>query len=519
MTSPNQADAPTLTEVVIGAVRSARPAGAVIARLREERQRLFETLITHFFNDVERALGRAFDPTQLAPEQPILFYAQRQLQAHRQSLVAAFLRELGRCEPGPPAASPSNEWPHRETLARANRLPEPAPTNSIRRATAAVLTNLPNTTEASLGECLRELTALSGLPLGTPSSVDTPLLPLRQAFTRAISVLDTDARVLQLLAALFERLVLGTIELNSGEVVLHQPVTDDPSSDLSSSESGTGNTPMESLLQALDRLQHKTLISINTGQESTAPLLLEMHADPTQDGLDPAARENYSRAIAAIMAPALTLISQLFATARGSSGRPSEVEELLARLHVPLLKLAVIDPMGFQQPTHPGRELLRLLIEASAHQREHGRCISSRTLSNACTTRILRDFARDPTLFAQVTEGLRIALQTSDRTEILPLHPDAERASAERFMIKLGTWVELHRPETAALRCRLQSISDVEGRYVFENQRGFEVLALNRQELALALISGSLQILTDSACFERSLSTLIGVGHVRTATG
>lgn len=519
MTSPNHADAPTLTEVVIGAVRSARPAGAVIALLREERHRLFETVITNFFDGVEVALGRAFDPAQLAPEQPILFYAQRLLQAHRQNLVTAFLRELRHCEVSPAAASTSNERQNRDHSATAKGRHEPAVADCIRRATAAVLTNLPNTTEVSLGECLRELTDFSRLRLETRPSADTPLLPLRQAFTCTMSALNTDARVPQLLVALFEHLVLGAIELDSEPVVLGQPVTDDTSLNPSSSESGTSNTPMESLLQALDRLQHKTLISINTGQESTAQLLLEMHGDANQDNLDPAARENYSSAIAAIMAPALRLISQLFATARSSSGRPSEVEELLARLHVPLLKLAVIDAEGIQRPTHPGRELLRLLIAASAHQREHGRCISSRTLSDACTTRILRDFARDPTLFAQVTEGLRIVLQTSDIAEILPSHPDDERASAERFMIKQGTWVELHRPETAALRCRLQSISDVEGRYVFENQRGFEVLALNRQELALALISGSLQILTDSACFERSLSTLIGAGHVRMATG
>ncbi|MFM7118946.1 MAG: DUF1631 family protein, partial [Gammaproteobacteria bacterium] len=298
-------------------------------------------------------------------------------------------------------------------------------------------------------------------------------------------------------------------------------------------ETSAEAAPIESLLRALDRLQRKALMSLKSGQESSAPLLLEMHGEANPGGADTATMADHSRIIAATIAPAMTLISQLFATARNRArnrqARSADVEELLARLHVPLLKLAVIDPEGIRNTDHPGRVLLQLLVEASERTNASGRLnargrtvapsqgVSSRTLIEACTTRILRDFVRDTGVFQQVSAGLNLALQRSEKTNFSAGQGVASGHS-DRATIELGTWVLLSRSDAPALRCRLHSVSEAEDRYTFENQRGFEVLALSGLELALALITGDLRILTDSDCFEHSLVTLIGAGQARAAS-
>ncbi|MEJ2087130.1 MAG: DUF1631 domain-containing protein [Gammaproteobacteria bacterium] len=76
--------------------------------------------------------------------------------------------------------------------------------------------------------------------------------------------------------------------------------------------------------------------------------------------------------------------------------------------------------------------------------------------------------------------------------------------------LREGSWVELTQATGETLRCKLSTIIEPGGRYIFVNRRGMKVAERSRRGLAVELKRNSLTILEESQVFDRALQAVIG---------
>jgi hypothetical protein len=76
--------------------------------------------------------------------------------------------------------------------------------------------------------------------------------------------------------------------------------------------------------------------------------------------------------------------------------------------------------------------------------------------------------------------------------------------------LREGNWVELRQGSGELLRCKLSTIIEPGGRYIFVNRRGMKVAERSRRGLAVELKRDSLTILEESQVFDRALQAVIG---------
>ena len=76
--------------------------------------------------------------------------------------------------------------------------------------------------------------------------------------------------------------------------------------------------------------------------------------------------------------------------------------------------------------------------------------------------------------------------------------------------LREGSWVELTQPSGEVVRCKLTTIIEPGGRYIFVNRRGMKVAERSRRGLAVELKRNTLNILEESQVFDRALQAVIG---------
>ncbi|MEM8768712.1 MAG: DUF1631 domain-containing protein [Pseudomonadota bacterium] len=76
--------------------------------------------------------------------------------------------------------------------------------------------------------------------------------------------------------------------------------------------------------------------------------------------------------------------------------------------------------------------------------------------------------------------------------------------------LREGGWVELTQPSGEVLRCKLSTIIEPGGRYIFVNRRGMKVAERSRRGLAVELKREGLKVLEESQVFDRALQAVIG---------
>ena len=76
--------------------------------------------------------------------------------------------------------------------------------------------------------------------------------------------------------------------------------------------------------------------------------------------------------------------------------------------------------------------------------------------------------------------------------------------------LRVGCWVEILEDEDHKLRCKLTTIVEPTGRYVFVNRTGMKVLEKTRMGLAVEFRRGAIRILDDALLFDRALASVIG---------
>lgn len=176
-----------------------------------------------------------------------------------------------------------------------------------------------------------------------------------------------------------------------------------------------------SLLQASPSATLRAAIGDN-GESLAQRLKNEVLSSATQLGVDPSTAR-----LAPVDEDAIDLVGMLFDVMldeRDLEGRP---RELIGRLVVPFVKVALLDRRMFVQKTHPARRLLNVLAEAC--EGNNGESAAERTLLTKVEEvidRLVAEFNENLAIFLTLEEEFRAFLeQHRRRIEI------AERRAAE----------------------------------------------------------------------------------------
>jgi hypothetical protein len=99
---------------------------------------------------------------------------------------------------------------------------------------------------------------------------------------------------------------------------------------------------------------------------------------------------------------AIDIVAMLFDFIFDDPALPSPIKELIGRLQIPVLRVAIIDKSFFSRKKHPARRLLNELTRAGigwteAEEREDG----LRTRIQSVVERLLNDFENDPAIFEE----------------------------------------------------------------------------------------------------------------------
>ena len=216
---------------------------------------------------------------------------------------------------------------------------------------------------------------------------------------------------------------------------------------------GTRDLSQREMLSVLSLLQSTPSATLraaigDTGESLAQRLKNEVLSSATQLGVDPSTAR-----LAPVDEDAIDLVGMLFDVMldeRDLEGRP---RELIGRLVVPFVKVALLDRRMFVQKTHPARRLLNALAEAC--EGNNGESAAERTLLTKVeevVDRLVAEFNENLAIFLTLEEEFRAFLdQHRRRIEI------AERRAAE---IQRGQ----ERLETARTRMNAELSARVEGR-------------------------------------------------------
>ncbi len=209
---------------------------------------------------------------------------------------------------------------------------------------------------------------------------------------------------------------------------------------------------MLSVLSLLQSTPSATLSAAigDTGESLAQRLKSEVLSGANRLGVDPSTAR-----LAPVDEDAIDLVGMLFDVMldeRDLEGRP---RELIGRLVVPFVKVALLDRRMFVQKTHPARRLLNVLAEAC--EGNNGESAAERTLMTKVeevVDRLTAEFNENLAVFLTLEEEFRDFLnQHKRRIEI------AERRAAE---IQSGQ----ERLETARVRMALELSARLDGRHV-----------------------------------------------------
>ncbi|WPO99300.1 DUF1631 domain-containing protein [Pseudomonas sp. HR96] len=116
---------------------------------------------------------------------------------------------------------------------------------------------------------------------------------------------------------------------------------------------------------------------------------------------------------------------------------------------------------------------------------------------------------RDTTM-VEVTDQIVLAAPG----ESMPLESHVRLADDDASLLQVdklrpGCWVEIQEDEENKLRCKLTTIIEQTGKYIFVNRTGMKVLEKTRMGLAVEFRRGSIRILDDALLFDRALQSVV----------
>lgn len=130
----------------------------------------------------------------------------------------------------------------------------------------------------------------------------------------------------------------------------------------------------------------------------------------------------------------INLIAMLFEFILNDRTVPDSLKALIARLQIPMLKVAVLDKSFFSRSNHPARRLLNEIATAAMgwSQRDDYQRDSLYVRIEQVVQRLLNDFVEDPAIFSQLlTEFSAFSADERRRSELLEQRTrDAEEGRA-----------------------------------------------------------------------------------------
>ncbi|ORL61100.1 DUF1631 domain-containing protein [Pseudomonas putida] len=159
-------------------------------------------------------------------------------------------------------------------------------------------------------------------------------------------------------------------------------------------------------------------------------------------------RSGTRRCIATADEDTFNLVGLLFAFIQKDNNLPAAVRELIERLHIPLLKVALLDKAVFSRASHPARRLLNEIAAAAIgwETSNEGLHDSLQLRVERIVQRLLNEFTDDPRLFSELLEDfLAFSQQERRRNELLEQRTrDAEEGRARALQARLQVQQELN---------------------------------------------------------------------------
>ncbi|WP_282362567.1 DUF1631 domain-containing protein [Pseudomonas sp. PS01300] len=144
----------------------------------------------------------------------------------------------------------------------------------------------------------------------------------------------------------------------------------------------------------------------------------------------------------------INLIAMLFDFILGDRNLPHSLRQLIARLQIPMLKVALLDKSFFSRATHPARRLLDEIAAVAMGwgARDDVQRDELYLRVEAIVQRLLTDFADDPQIFAELlAEFLAFSADERRRTELLEQRTrDAEEGRARTVLARQQVESELN---------------------------------------------------------------------------
>ena len=152
------------------------------------------------------------------------------------------------------------------------------------------------------------------------------------------------------------------------------------------------------------------------------------------------AKSGRVRVVGEVDEDVINLVSMLFEFILDDRSLPDSLKALIARLQIPMLKVAVLDKTFFSRGSHPARRLLNEIAAAALGWGEHdsNQRDSLYQKIEQVVQRLLNDFTDDPAIFSELlADFLAFTGDERRRSELLEQRTrDAEEGSARAEMAR-----------------------------------------------------------------------------------
>ncbi len=509
----------------------------VLLQVRDKAAQQLQQGLQELFDNADDTLFEMADKARNNVDHPIFFEAMRDLRLKRKNFERVFMAQLfeafanlGLAGRGELQLVPVVSY---------DRVPGTA-SDDLEKALAleTMLGRVRHRDGLALGQLTARLGALLGRPLDECENPLGPLL-LCEFFLRAGRSLGVEIRVKLIMLKLFETYVLSDADHLYGEAnqllvatgvlpqlkappprrpggrVPRKPTREArlPAADHPIDENGEhAFAALRELLAAVRGSVAPTLEACAEPQPIATRDLLRLLSHLQQYVPEPDVEDDFdlrnqlkqlltrvsvksgkSRVVEKADEDVINLVALLFEFILNDHAVPDAFKALIARLQIPMLKLAVLDKSLFSRASHPARQLLNEIASAAMgwNPGEDYLRDSLYLRIERVVQRLLNDFAEDPTIFSEVLSEFS-AFTTDERRRgaLLEQHTrDAEKA-------------RLH---TDAVR---QRVADVLNRRLLGKVLPRAVVQFVHQAWSQVLLLASLKYGEQSAQWQAGLRTL-----------
>ena len=418
----------------------AAPTPAVLERVKKDTTRMLARRLQNLFQNADNALFEKADRAATDAEKNIYFDSMRIIRLRRadiqQNYLHAYTRSWSAMLSGTPVAATNNLQPtvteRLSTLSHNDIEIVVAAADISTKVTTRYLLPLTKLTKRLETVCAREIE-----PELNPLSPQS----LNQNFVSAITPLEVDIKVRVIFLQLFERFVAEDLAdvydwanevLSDAGNLTARAVSDvlPDNKELSSAESNRSE-PRESesqvstllistpeLMQSLGHIRSSTSDTSLTPERKPETQLETQLETRNEDVVD--------------------LVQLLFEFMLNDDNLAVPMKELIGRLQMPVLKVALMDQSLFAMPTHPARQLLNELADAGIGWSSTGELRQDETYAkiDSIVGRVANEFSEELSLFTELIAELRDFLdkqsQQRDQVEQRVRQTEARKAKTRK---------------------------------------------------------------------------------------